>query len=68
LVRPITDRFRSEGIAAGAVGVILDVYDDGYEVEFSCPDGTTVAWFAVDQHDVEPYRAVDVAARPARFA
>ena len=53
-VRLTTDRFVvSEGVSRGAIGVILDVYDDGYEVEFSRPDGTTIAWFAVTPDDVE---------------
>jgi hypothetical protein len=54
VVRLLTDRFRDEGVPKGAIGVILDVYDDAYEVEFSRPDGTTIAWFAVDQDEVEP--------------
>ncbi|MDP9364534.1 MAG: DUF4926 domain-containing protein [Chloroflexota bacterium] len=57
VVRLLTDRYRREGVAAGAVGVVLDVYDDGYEVEFSMPDGTTIAWFAVEPGEVEPYSA-----------
>jgi hypothetical protein len=53
-VRLTTDRYVSEGVGRGAIGFILDVYDDGYEVEFSRPDGTTIAWFAVKPEDVEP--------------
>jgi hypothetical protein len=53
-VRLVTDRYLSEGVGRGAIGFILDVYDDGYEVEFSRPDGTTIAWFAVEPADVEP--------------
>ena len=56
LVRLLSDRYRTEGVHPGAIGVILDVYDDGsYEVEFSRDDGTTIAWFAVQQNEVEPY-------------
>ncbi len=52
-VRLTTDRYRSKGVGRGAVGFILDVYENGYEVEFSRPDGTTIAWFAVKPEDVE---------------
>ena len=44
----------SKGVGRGAIGFVLDVYDDGYEVEFSRPDGTTIAWFAVKSEDIEP--------------
>ena len=67
LVRLLTDRYRSEGVPAGAVGVVLDVYDDAYEVEFSGEDGTTIAWFAVQQDEVEPHGATG-APSPAQGA
>lgn len=54
LVCLTTDRYRTERVATGALGVVLDVYDDGYEVEFSREDGSTIAWFAVGRDDVEP--------------
>jgi hypothetical protein len=58
-----TDRYlASEGVGRGEIGFILDVYHDGYDVEFSRPDGTTIAWFAVTQDDVEPAPKVMVAA------
>ena len=53
-IRLVTDRYLSEGVGRGAIGFILEVYDDGYEVEFSRPDGTTIAWFSVEPADVEP--------------
>lgn len=53
-IRLTTDRFLSKGVGLGAIGFILDVYNDGYEVEFSRPDGTTIAWFAVKPEDIEP--------------
>jgi hypothetical protein len=52
-VRLTTDCYVNKGVGRGAIGIILDVYDDGYEVEFSRPDGTTIAWFAVRPEDVE---------------
>ena len=55
MIRLRTDRYKDAGAGAGALGVILDAYgDDAYEVEFSHPDGTTYAWFAVEQDEVEP--------------
>ncbi len=61
-VRLLTDRYRAQGVPAGSVGVVLDVYDDGYEVEFSRQDGTTIAWFAVQADELAPH--ADVADRP----
>jgi hypothetical protein len=52
-VRLTTDRYLPRGVGRGAIGFILDVYENGYEVEFSRPDGTTIAWFAVRPEDVE---------------
>ena len=55
-VRLLTNRYQDRGVSAGAIGVILEVYDDeAYEVEFSREDGTTIAWFAVQQDEVEQY-------------
>lgn len=53
-VRLRSDRFASEGVHAGAVGFILDVYGDGYDVEFSRPDGTTIALLFLEPEDIEP--------------
>jgi hypothetical protein len=53
-VRLTTDRYLgSEGVGKGAVGFVLDVYDDGYIVEFSRSDGTTIAWFFLKPEDIE---------------
>ena len=54
-VRLRTDRYRDRGVEAGALGVIVDVYDeDAYEVDFVRPDGTSIAWFAVTSEEIEP--------------
>jgi hypothetical protein len=55
IVRLTTDRYRSRGVDTGAIGVIVEVYDDrAYEVEFSDPkNGETIAMFAMPQGDVE---------------
>lgn len=59
LIRLTTDRVvASEGVGRDAIGVILDTLEDGYIVEFSRPDGTTIAWFGVEPEDIEPAPAV----------
>jgi len=43
-VRLLTDRYREEGVAAGAIGYVIEVYPGGnYEVEFSDENGITIA-------------------------
>ena len=53
LVRLTTDRYADRGVGAGAIGTVVLVYDDAYEVEFSRPDGTTIAWFTVRPDELE---------------
>ncbi len=53
-IRLATDRYVSEGVGRGSIGFILDVEDTGYVVEFSRPDGMTIALFFVELGDVEP--------------
>lgn len=52
VVRLTTDHYRDRGVEIGALGTILEVYDDAYEVEFSRPDGITIDWFPVKQDEV----------------
>jgi hypothetical protein len=60
LVELVTDHYQERGVSVGAIGTILEVYNDGgYEVEFSQLDGTTIAWFAVSQTEVKPLTAGD---------
>jgi hypothetical protein len=53
LVRLTTDCYADRGVAQGSVGTIVLLHDDAYEVEFSRPDGTTIAWFTVRPEDLE---------------
>ena len=53
LVRLTTDRYADRGVGLGALGTIVLLHEDAYEVEFSRSDGTTIAWFAVRAEDVE---------------
>ncbi|MGH2535596.1 MAG: DUF4926 domain-containing protein [Thermomicrobiales bacterium] len=59
VIRLRSDRFLEEGVGAGAIGTIVEVYDDrAYEVEFSNPEtGETIALFALPRDDVELVRA-----------
>ncbi len=53
-VRLLTDDYKSEGVSRGAVGYIIEVFNDGfYEVEFSDPEGTTAALLALRESDLE---------------
>jgi Domain of unknown function (DUF4926) len=52
-VELLTDHYHDRGVSVGAIGTILEVYNqEAYEIEFSRPDGTTIAWFAVPQNEV----------------
>jgi ATP-dependent exoDNAse (exonuclease V) alpha subunit len=52
VVRLTTNRYRDRGVGNGAIGVIVLVHHDAYEVEFSRPDGTTIDSFAVQPSEV----------------
>jgi hypothetical protein len=66
VVRLTTDRYLSEGVGRGAIGVILEAGDIGYIVEFSRPDGTTIALLFLKPHDIEP--APEAVFRPSESA
>ena len=67
LVKLLTDRYQDRGVAAGAIGTILEVYfDEAYEIEFSRDDGTTIAWFAVLQTEVKPLTDEKLASIPSQ--
>ncbi len=53
LVRVKNNRYLSDGIRAGDIGTVLELYDDiAREVEFSHPDGTTYALQAIRCEDL----------------
>ena len=53
-VRLVTNDYENEGVSDGAVGYIVETYDDGvYEVEFSDPEGTTLALIALRESELE---------------
>ena len=63
-VRLLTHRFQNEGLNYGALGYIIEIYDDdNYEVEFSNEQGVTIA-IIVAKHDElevdEPTQRPDV--------
>jgi hypothetical protein len=58
-VRLITDRFTtSEGVAQGALGYVIEIYEDGNcEVEFSDGDGVTYAQIVAKPEELENVNA-----------
>jgi hypothetical protein len=52
-VQLITDRFQDEGAQRGAVGHIIEVYGDAYEVEFSDSAGTTITQIVTKSDEIE---------------
>jgi hypothetical protein len=53
-VRLTTDKYAKDGALLGALGYVIEVYEDGnYEVEFSDPaTGMTLAQLVVSHEDV----------------
>ena len=67
LVKLLTDRYQDREVTAGAIGTILEVYEDeSYEIEFSRDDGTTIAWFAVLQTEVKPLTDENLVSIPSQ--
>jgi hypothetical protein len=62
-VRLRTDRYRGEGVQAGAIGVVVENWGDGwYEVEFSNPNtGETIALLTLPAEDFEVISRRDMA-------
>ncbi|OQY51615.1 MAG: hypothetical protein DRR08_05375 [Candidatus Parabeggiatoa sp. nov. 2] len=53
-IRLISSRYQEEGLSKGAIGYIIETYDDGaYEVEFSAPDGTTIAQLVLEEDEIQ---------------
>lgn len=54
-VRLLTDRFRGEGVDIGAIGYIIEVYNnENYEVEFSdSRTGITIAQIVAKENEIE---------------
>jgi hypothetical protein len=53
-VRLTTNKYNSDGIKKGDIGVILEDYDgSNFEVEFSDKNGITIALFAFPIEDLE---------------
>ncbi len=54
-VRLGTNRFLDAGVGCGALGYIIEVYDNGaYEVEFSDANGVTIAQVVAREEELEP--------------
>jgi hypothetical protein len=53
-IRLITPHYESEGVPLGSIGYLIETYPDGaYEVEFSAPDGTTIAQLVLNDAEVQ---------------
>lgn len=51
----LTDRYKDQGVAAGAFGFIIEVWGDGfYEVDFSDKDGITIALLDLNESEIAP--------------
>ena len=49
-----TNRFEKEGIVSGAIGYVIENYNDGnYEVEFSNKEGVSIAQIVVPESDLD---------------
>jgi Domain of unknown function (DUF4926) len=67
LIELLTDRYQDRGVSRGAIGTILEVYEDeAYEIEFSREDGTTIAWFAVPQSEIKPSTGENLVSVPSQ--
>src|SRR2546427_3421535 len=54
MVRIVSDRFRDEGAPPGAIGFVVEKWDEGaFEVEVSRPDGATIALFSAREDELE---------------
>jgi Domain of unknown function (DUF4926) len=52
-IKLLNDNYLEEGVKKGDFGYIIEVYEDGYEVEFSDKDGNTIALFSVKPKEIE---------------
>ena len=53
-VRLLTDKYLDEGVGIGAVGYIIETFDDvAYEVEFSDEGGITLAQITATGSELE---------------
>lgn len=52
-VRLLSTAYRDEGLELGALGYIVEVYDDAYEAEFSDERGNTIAQVVLREGEVE---------------
>lgn len=50
----LTNKYQEEGVSKGAVGYIIEVYNENaYEVEFSNSDGITIAQIVVSADEIQ---------------
>jgi hypothetical protein len=52
-VKLLVDRYSGDGVDAGALGYIIEVYPDGkYEVEFSDGTGKSIAQLVLSESEI----------------
>lgn len=51
-IKLLTDKYSDEDVSINQVGYVIEVYDVGYEVEFSDGDGNTIAIFSVKEGEI----------------
>ena len=49
----LSDKYLKNGVKAGDYGVIVDIYEDGYEVDFLDEEGNTINCFGVEIDEVK---------------
>lgn len=49
----VTNKYANLGVKKGDYGVIIEIYEDGYEVEFLDGEGNTLNTFGVEKLEVE---------------
>lgn len=52
-IKLLNDNYLNEGAKKDDFGYIIEVYENGYEVEFSDKEGNTTALFSVKPEDIE---------------
>jgi len=53
-IRLMSHHYQDEGVSIGAIGYIIETYDDNaYEVEFSASDGITIAQLVLEEHEIQ---------------
>ncbi len=58
-VELLTDKYLNNGVEKGNTGAVIEIYDDGYEVEFIDKKGNTLAVFGVEPEEIRIIKSED---------